>query len=54
MDSMSLVNCLPVGHFVPGQNLNDRIDFSDDANMDFREFADAVDPDGIFRGFPGG
>ncbi len=22
------------------------------ANMDFREFADAVDPDGVFRGFP--
>lgn len=21
-------------------------------NMDFREFADAVDPDGVFRGFP--
>ncbi len=24
------------------------------ANMDFRDFADAVDPDGIFRGFPKG
>jgi hypothetical protein len=22
------------------------------ANMDFEEFADAVGPDGIFRGFP--
>ncbi len=22
------------------------------SNMDFREFADAADPDGIFRGFP--
>lgn len=22
------------------------------ANMDFSEFADAVDPDGVFRGFP--
>jgi hypothetical protein len=22
------------------------------ANMDFAEFADAVDPDGVFRGFP--
>ncbi len=24
------------------------------ANMDFAEFANAVDPDGIFRGFPPG
>ena len=24
------------------------------ANMDFAEFADSVDPDGIFRGFPDG
>lgn len=24
------------------------------ANMDFEEFADAVDDDGVFRGFPGG
>ncbi len=24
------------------------------ANMDFHEFADSVDPDGIFRGFPEG
>jgi hypothetical protein len=23
------------------------------ANMDFADFADAVDPDGVFRGFPG-
>jgi hypothetical protein len=23
------------------------------ANMDFRDFADAADPDGVFRGFPG-
>jgi hypothetical protein len=23
------------------------------ANMDFREFADSTDPDGVFRGFPG-
>jgi uncharacterized protein DUF6924 len=23
------------------------------ANMHFREFADGVDPDGVFRGFPG-
>jgi hypothetical protein len=23
------------------------------ANMDFGEFADSVDPDGVFRGFPG-
>jgi hypothetical protein len=23
-------------------------------NMDFEDFADAVDPDGVFRGFPGG
>jgi hypothetical protein len=22
------------------------------ANMDFEEFAEAVDPDGVFRGFP--
>ena len=22
------------------------------ANMDFREFAESVDPDGVFRGFP--
>ena len=22
------------------------------ANMDFAEFADAVEPDGVFRGFP--
>ncbi len=24
------------------------------ANMDFEEFADSVDPDGVFRGFPRG
>jgi hypothetical protein len=23
------------------------------ANMDFEEFADSCDPDGVFRGFPG-